>query len=213
MRREVYSMALSCLVFIFASATAAHAQHEQHGQQKPPAQTGGQVNMQHGSTGMSSLFDEPHEALMMAHLQSVATFAKALSGQVEARKAVDAAFAQAAVAEIRRNFDTMQQHLTFYRRIMPADTASHAGMQSQAATQSHAGMQTNTQTQSHSGMHSSTGMAQVSDEHLTEVRQALEFLEREVYSDAPRAGKVSERAAAIVKHIEMMTNSHGGHKM
>ena len=211
MRREVYSMALSCLVFIFASA--ARAQHEQHGQQKPPAQTGGQGNMQHGSTGPSSLFDEPHEALMMAHLQNVATFARALSAQVEAKKAVDAAFAQAAVAEIRRNFDTMQQHLTFYRRTMPADTASHAGMQSQAGTQSHAGMQPNTQTQSHSGMHSSTAMAQVSDDHLTEIRQALELLEREVYSDAPRVGKVSERAAAIVKHIVMITNSHGGHKM
>ena len=212
MRREVYSMALWCLIFIFVGATAAGAQHEQHNQQKPPAQTAGQGNMQHDSSGMGSLFDEPHEALMMAHLRNVATFAKALSTQVEARKAVDPAFAQAAVAEIRRNFDTMQQHLAFYQRSMPADMASHAGMQSQAGTHSHAGMQSNAQTQSHSGVHSSAGRSQVSDEHITEVRRALELLEREVDSDAPRAGKVSERAAAIVSHTEMMT-SHGGHKM
>lgn len=212
MKRRIYVLTLPCIALVLMSTTVARAQHEHHNQQRPPAQTAGQGNMQHESTDVSSLFDEPHEALMMAHLQNVATFAKALSTQVEARKAVDAAFAQAAVAEIRRNFDTMQQHLAFYRRTMPADTASHAGMGAQAGPQSHAGMQPNTPAHSHSGMQSRLGMAQVSDDHITEIRRALELLEREVYSDAPRADKVSERAAAIVKHIEMMT-SHGGHKM
>jgi hypothetical protein len=206
----VFSFASAAVVLI--SVTGALGQHEHHGQQRPPAQTGGQVNMQPGSTGTGSLFDEPHEALAMAHLQNVATFAKTLSTHVEANKAVDAAFAQASVAEIRRNFDTLQQHLTFYRRTMPADTASHAGMGAQSGTQSHSSMQSNTLAHSHSEMQSRPGISQVSDDHITEIRRALELLEREVYSDTPRTGKISERAAAIVKHIEMIT-SHGGHKM
>ncbi len=200
MKRKIYLLIIPCIALVLASAAEIRAQHEHHGQQKQPAQADRQMSMQHGSMGMTSLMDEPHDVLAKAHLQNVVTFARTLGAQVEARKSVDAAFAQAAVAEIRRNFNAMQQHLAFYQRSLPTDSQSHAGMES------HAGMQSSTNT--HAGM----ADAQGSIAHITEIKQALELLEREAYSDAPRASKVSERAAAIVKHVEMMLPA-GGHKM
>lgn len=83
---------------------------------------------------------------------------------------------------------------------MPVEMQSPAGMQSPSRAQPGAGMQ------------SHGAMMQGEDQHLLELRQTLELLEREVDSNSPRANKISERAAAIIKHIEMMDMSSGGHK-
>lgn len=194
---------------LLAGAVSTRAQHE-HGQPKPSPPSGQQGNkqmdMQHASMNMSKMIDDGHDVLAMAYMQNVAAFARTLKDRVDSAKSVDGDFARAAVAEMRRSFDTMQQHMTEHKKTMPAE------MQSQGGMQSHAGMQPPSGTQSGAGTQSQGAMMQGEDQHLLELRQTLELLEREVDSDAPRANKISERAAAIIKHIEMMAMSSGGHK-
>lgn len=210
MNGKAYPTILMTATLLLAGAVSTRAQHENHGQQKPPAQAGNQGNkrmdMQHGSMSMSKMFDDGHDVLAMAYMQNVAAFARTLRDRVDSTKPVDPDFARVAVAEMRRSFDTMQQHMTEHKRSMPAEMQSHAAMQSPAGTQSPSS------TQSGAGMQSHGAMMQGEDQHLLELRQTLEHLEREVDSDSPRANKISERTAAIIKHIEMMAMSSGGHK-
>lgn len=204
MNGKAYPTILMTAALLLGGAASIRAQHEQHGQQKPPAQAGQQANkqmdMKHGSMNTSKMIDDWHDVLAMAYLQRVAAFARTLKDRVDSAKSVDAEFAREAVAEMRRSFDTMQQHMTEHKRSMPAE------MQSQAGMQSHAGLQ------SPSGTQSYAAMMQGEDQHILELRQTLELLEREVDSSSPRGNKISERAAAIIKHIEMMDRSSGGHK-
>jgi len=186
MKTRVYSIALMIIALAFMSAAGMAAQHEGHGAKKPPPEstkpTGKQGDTQHGSMDMSKMMQEPHHVLAMAYLQNVAGFAKALHHQVQATKTVDADFARAAVAEMRRSFDTMQQHMAEHMKAMPADMQSH------------------------------TGMMQGMEAHISAIRQSLTALERDIQADAPAASKVSERAAEIIKHIDEMAHPHGGHK-
>lgn len=180
MKTRLYLVTLSAIALFLMSAAGANAQHEHHGQPKPPAQTGKEDSKQSGSMDMSQMMREPNHVLARAYLQNVATFARALRDQVGSAKSVDVDFARAAVAEMRRSFDAMQQRLTEHKKSMPADMQSHMGM--------------------------------MQDEHVTQIRQALELLERDVQADAPVASKLTGRADEIIKHIEMMATSHGGHK-
>lgn len=210
MNGKAYQAILMTAALLLAEAVSIRAQHENHGQQKPPAQANNQGNkqmdMQHGSMSMSKTIDGGHDVLAMAYMQNVRAFARALKDRVDSAKSVDADFARTAVAEMRRSFDAMQQHMTEQQRSMPAE------MQSQAGMESHAAMQEPSGTQSGTGMQSHGAMMQGEDQHLLELRQTLELLEREVDSNSPRANKISERAAAIIKHIEVMAMSSGGHK-
>jgi outer membrane murein-binding lipoprotein Lpp len=162
------------------------AQEHNHGEKKPPAQDAKKDAHRHGSVDMNKMMQEPHHVLAMAYVENLTTFAKALRNQVEATKSVDPDFARAAVGELRRSFDTMQQHLAEYSKTMPADQGSYAGAM------------------------------QEMNAHVSAIRQSLTMLEREVEAAAPQASKVSERAAEIIKHIDEMSHSHGeheGHKM
>lgn len=210
MNEKAYPTILMTAALLLSGAVSTRAQHENHGQQKPPAQAVQQGNkkmdMQHGSMNMGTMIDDGSDVLAMAYLQSVAAFARSLKDRVDPAKSVDADFVRAVVAEMRRSFDTMQQHLTIYQRSMPADVQSQAGMQS------HDDMQSPSGTQSSAAMQSHAAMMQGADQHLLELRQALELLEREVESNSPRANRISERAAEIIKHIEMMDMSSAGHK-
>lgn len=203
MKRNLHLVALSSMAFILLGAAAALAQHEQHGQQKPSApaakQDGGRAHMQHGSMGVSKMAGGGHDALAKAYMQNIIAFARALKERVESSKSVDAEFARAAVGEMRRSFDIMQQHLAEYKKVMPAETQPMVSTQSSAESQSHEAM-------------GHGAMTQGADQHILEIRQPLEFLEREVHSLSPRADKVSERAAAIIKHVEMMNTSSGAHE-
>jgi hypothetical protein len=125
---------------------------------------------------------EPHHILAMAYAQNMATFAKALRAHVETTKSVDAGFARAAVIELRRCFDTMQQHLGELSRTMAAAQGDSAGMM------------------------------QAMNAHMSAIRLSITALEREIEASTPQASKVSERAAEIIKHIDEMAHAHGGHK-
>ena len=186
MKAKFFPVILFTIVLLLISAAEVGAQHEQHGQQKPPAQADKQgdkqMGMQHRSMDMTKMMREPHHVLAMTYLQNVANFTRALRDQVKSANAVDEEFARSAVAEIRRNFDAMQQHLGDHKKAVPADMGSHAGM------------------------------IQEMDKHVTEIRMTLELLEKDVQNGAPVASKVAGRADEIVKHIEMMTGAPGEHK-
>lgn len=199
MNKKAFPTILMTAALLLVSAISTKAQHENHGQQKPPAQGNKQMDMQHGSMDMSKMVGGGHDALAKAYMQNLAAFARTLMDRVESSKSVDADFARTAVAEMRRSFDVMQQHLAEYKKTMPAETQPMASTQSSAETQSHEAM-------------GHGAMTQGADQHILEIRQPLEFLEREVHSPSPRADKVSERTAAIIKHIEMMNTSSGAHK-
>ena len=184
MKRKAYSIILAFMI-MFISAVVAPAQEpqHQHGEKKPPAQeTAKKDAQQHGSPDMNKMMQEPHHVLAMAYVENLARFAKALRNQVEATKSVDPDFARAAVGELRRSFDTMQQHLAEHSKAMPADQGSH------------------------------TGAMQAMNAHISAIRQSLTMLEREIEAASPQASKVSERAAEIIEHIDEMSHSHGEHK-
>lgn len=208
MNGKTFPPILMTVALLLGGALSTKAQHE-HGQQKPAVPSGQQGNkqqmdMQHGSMNMSKTIDDAHDVLAMAYMQNVAAFARTLTDRVDPAKSVDADFARAAVAEMRRSFDAMQQHMTEHKKTLPAEMQPEAGMQS------HAGMQSPSGTGA--GMQSHGAMMQGEDQHLIELRQTLALLEREVDSNSPRANIISERAAAIINHIEMMDMSSGGHK-
>ena len=59
---------------------------------------------------MSEMMQEPHHQLAMAYKQNLENFAKALRDEAAKTATVNPEFARAAVAEMKRSFDLMQQH-------------------------------------------------------------------------------------------------------
>lgn len=169
------------MIFGVMNVEAQDHQH-QHGETKPPAQSAPKDAHQHGSMDAGKMMNEPHHLLAMAYAENMARFAKVLEGQVKAANSVDAEFARAAIGELRRSFDTMQQHLGEHSKTAPASQAGHAGMM------------------------------QAMNAHVSAIRQSLTALGREIDAANPSAARVSERAAEIVRHIDEMSHSHGEHK-
>jgi hypothetical protein len=182
-RRTVTSIMMVFALMMFSVISVPAQQHQHHhGETKAPAQEAKKDAHQHGSTTTASMTQEPHHILAMAYAENLATFAKALRSQVEAAKSVDADFTRAAVTELRRSFDTMQQHLGEHTRTMPAAQGEHAGMM------------------------------QTMNAHVSAIRLSITALEREIEATTPSASKILERAAEIIKHIDEMAHAHGGHK-
>ncbi|HKA18793.1 MAG TPA: hypothetical protein VKN18_10920 [Blastocatellia bacterium] len=180
MKKRIQSLlTASALLLVSVIATAAQQEHQhQHDTQRPADQH------QHDTMDMSAMMKEPHHVLAMAYLQNLATFGKALRDNVDSTKSVDGDFARAAVSEMRRSFDSMQQHVADHMKSMPADMQSHMNM-----------------------------MMQGMNAHTSAINQSLTALEREIQAETPSATKVSASAAEIVKHIDEMGKSHGDHKM
>lgn len=166
-------MVFAALALALTGVIGAAAQHQHSTQNDQPKS---------GPMDMSKMKQEPHHVLAMAYVQNLAAFAKALRDQAHLTRTVDAEFARAAVGEMRRSFDSMQQHMADHMKSMPAEMQSHGSM-----------MQ---------------GM----DMHLSGIKQSLSALEREIQADMPSASKISSSAGDIVKHIEEMAQSHGDHK-
>jgi hypothetical protein len=166
------------LMFAVIGVRAQEHQHH-HEEKKAPAQDSAH---KHGSLEIGSMTEEPHHMLAMAYAENMATFAKTLRNKVDAAKFLDGDFARAAVTEIRRSFDTMQQHLGEHTRTIPASSERHAGMM------------------------------RAMNAHVSAIRLSITALEREIEAAMPQANKVSERAAEIIKHIDEMAHAHGEHK-
>src|ERR1017187_7548209 len=106
MKTKSVSIIVVTSALMFTSAMGAIAQDMPHGQMKQPQS--GKMDM--SMMDMSKMMQEPHHVLAMAYQQNLAAFAKALHEQTAQATSVNVEFASAAVAEMRRSFDQMQQH-------------------------------------------------------------------------------------------------------
>ena len=133
----------------------------------------GHMNGMRGTMG-------PHQVLAMAYRDNLATFARALHGDVTRSQKVNLAVATPAVGEIRRSFDQMQSHHQAHM------TAAGGAMKSSMTA---------------------TMMADM-DKHLGALSLHLTALETEVQSSTPSAAKVAEHTSAILKECDGISKMH-----
>lgn len=159
---------LLALLMIGASATAMA--------QNPKPLPGTMPPHHEGMPDMSGIMGGPHHVLAMAYRDNLATFARALRGQVTQSKTVNLDLARPAVAEMRRSFDQIQQH----RQAHMATMGGHAD----------------------SAM---SGMMQHMESQLTALGEHLTALESEVSASMPDPTKVSEHTSEILKQCAAMS--------
>ncbi len=142
----------------------------------PPGKKPQHQDAMKGMHGMSGMMGGPHHVLAMAYRDNLATFAKALRGQVAQSKTVDLGLARPAVAEMRRSFDQMQQHHQAQMTMMGDSTKP-----AMSETMQHL------------------------ETHLTALGEHLSALESEVGGSTPNPGKVSEHTSEILKQCAAMS--------
>ena len=126
--------------------------------------------------GMQGMMGGPHHVLAMAYRDNLATFARALRGQVTQTKSVNLDLARPAVFEMRRSFDQMREHHQAQMKMMGdhAERPMPPGMQHM-------------------------------DTHLAALGEHLTALESEVNASMPDHRQVSEHATAILKQCAEMS--------
>lgn len=145
----------------------------------PPGKMPQHTEAMKGMQGMTGMMGAPHHVLAMAYRDNLATFAKALQGQVAHSKTVDLDLARPAVAEMRRSFDQMQQH--------------HQAQMTQMAMMGD------------STKAPMAGAMQHMETHLTALSEHLTALEAEVNAGTPDPKKVSDHTAEILKQCAGMS--------
>lgn len=151
-----------------------------------PSATQGMKEMSHDHM-MMNMANEPHHVLAMAYKDNLMNFAKALREQAAKAKTVDLEFARAAVAEMKRSFDQMQEHHQDHMKTMDET------MKTQMAD-----------------------MMKQMDAHHSAIQEHLAALDKEVQTSAPDAKGISTHVAEILKQCDGMAKMHGGsmeHKM
>ena len=178
MKTRAYTTILAVTTMLLFSATGALAQAEKkHDAQKP---------MEHGmsKTDMASMMNQPHAALAMAYGQSIGTFAKALHKQaVGSSTPLDATFARAAVAEIRRSLDQMDAH-----------HGEHMKMMSEAMRSNMA------------------AKIKDMDLHHSMLKDAVVALEKDVQANPLDAKQVAADSRNVLKHLDEMSKMHDARK-
>jgi hypothetical protein len=129
--------------------------------------------------GMMGMMGGPHQVLAMAYGENLATFARALRGQVRQAKSVNLEVARPATSEMRRSYDQMREHHQAHMKLM-GDTAK-APM--------------------------SAKMARM-DKHLSALSEHLTALESEIASSTPDYRKVSEHTGEILELCGEMSAMH-----
>jgi hypothetical protein len=178
MKTNTYTTILAVIALMLFSALGARAQTEhQHGAQKP---------MQHDMSkmDMSSMMNEPHHALAMAYMENLGTFAKTLHSQAEGTGPLNAKFARAAVAEMKRSLDQMDEHHGEHMKMMSEEMRSHMA-----------------------------AMMKDMDMHRSMLKDAVSALEKDVRADQPDAKQVSADSAIVLKHLDEMSKMHDDKKM
>jgi hypothetical protein len=134
----------------------------------------------HGSKmDMSSMMNEPHHALAMAYMQNIGTFAKALHNQAEGSSPLSAKFASAAVAEMRRSLDQMEEHHGEHMKMMSDEMRSHM-----------------------------TAMMKDMEMHRSMLKDAVSALEKDVRADQLDSKQVATDSANVLKHLDDMSKMH-----
>ena len=140
-----------------------------------------------GMHGMNGMMGGPHHVLAMAYRDNLATFAKALQGQVTQTKSVNLEMARPAVSEMRRSFDQIREHHQAQMKMMGDHTESPM-----------------------------PGNMKHMETHLTSLGEHLSALESEIGASMPDHKKVSEHTAEILKQCAGMSAMPGTaktHKM
>ena len=173
MQTRKYPMlpAAAGLLALLMSGAAATAQAPTPPPGKMPQHQEGMKGME----GMSSMMGGPHHVLAMAYRDNLATFARALQGQVARSKTVDLDLARPAVAEMRRSFDQMQQHHQAQMTMM----AEHAKPPM-------------------------SGSMQHMETHVSALSEHLTALEAELNAGPPDPKKVTEHTTGILKQVAGM---------
>jgi flagellum-specific peptidoglycan hydrolase FlgJ len=142
---------------------------------------------QHGMMGMSAMQQEPHHLLAMAYKDNLVNFAKALRQQAAEAATVNPDFARAAVTEMKRSFDQMQQHHQDHMKAMDEK------MKAQMADRK-----------------------KEMDAHHLAIQEHLTALDKEVHTSAPDSKSITKYVSEILKHCDGMAKMHGRameHKM
>lgn len=189
MKTKAYTTILAVIALMLFSAVGALAQTEhQHDPQKPAPSTGmqGKKPMQHDMSkmDMSRMMNEPHHVLAMAYKQNLGTFAKTLHHQAQGSSPLDVKFARAAVAEIRRSLDQMEEHHAEHMKMMSEEMRSHMA-----------------------------AMMKDMEMHRSMLKDAVSALEKDVRADQPDSKQVAADSANVIKHIEEMSKMHADKKM
>jgi hypothetical protein len=177
MKTKAYRTILAVIALMLFSAVGALAQTEhQHGAQKPAQHDMSKMDM-------SSMMNEPHHALAMAHMQTLGTFAKTLHHQAEGTSPLNAKFARAAVSEIKRNLDAMEEHHADHMKMMSEEMRSHMAP-----------------------------MMKDMEIHRSMLKDAVSALEKDVKADQPDSKQVAADSATLIKHLDEMSKMHDDKK-
>ena len=173
MKTKAYTTILAVIVLMLFSAVGALAQTEH--------QPGGQKPLQHdlSKMDMSSMMNEPHHALAMAYMQNIGTFARTLHNQAERSSPLNARLARAAVAEIKRSLDHMEEHHGEHMKTMSEEMRSHMA-----------------------------AMMKDMEMHRSMLKNAVSALEKDVRADQPDSRQVETDSANIIKHLDEMSKMH-----
>jgi hypothetical protein len=170
MKTKAYTTILAVIALLLFSVVGVLAQTEpQQGAQKP---------MQHDMSmmDMSSMMNEPHHALAMAYMQNIGTFAKTLQTQAEGSSPLTAEFARAAVAEIKRSLDQMEEHHGEHMKTMSEEMRSHMA-----------------------------AMMKDMEMHRSMLKDAVSALEKDVQADHPDSKQIAADSDNILKHLDEMS--------
>jgi cytochrome c556 len=161
---------LAVIALMLFPAVGAMAQ-EEHRQdtQKPMQQDMSKMDM-------PAMMNEPHHALAMAYMQNIGTFAKTLHTQAEGSSPLDAEFARAAVAEIRRSLDSIEEHHGEHMKTMSAEMRSHMAT-----------------------------MMKDMEMHRTMLKDAVSALEKDVTADHLDSKQIAADSDDILKHLDEMS--------
>jgi len=177
MKTKAYRTILAVIALMLFSAVGALAQTEhQHGAQKPAQHDMSKMDM-------SSMMNEPHHALAMAHMQTLGTFAKTLHHQAEGTSPLNAKFARAAVSEIKRNLDAMEEHHADHMKMMSEEMRSHMAP-----------------------------MMKDMEMYRSMLKDAVSALEKDVKADQPDSKQVAADSATLIKHLDEMSKMHDDKK-
>ena len=147
-----------------------------------------------GEMDMAAMHKSPHHMLMMAHLKSMSEFTKTLHHQAMMPTALDVEFARAAVAELRHDFDAIAAIHQKHMESMSPEMKSKVDAMS---AEMKAKMQM---------------MMEKMDKERSLVNDQVRALETDVQAKTPDSKQVAMHAAALLKHLDMMSKMHGGTK-
>lgn len=174
-------------MLLFGAASAMAQADKKHGAEKPKQHDMSKMDMskaEMSKAGMSSMMNQPHAALAMAYGQSIGTFAKALHKQaVGSSSPLDATFARAAVAEIRRSLDQMDAHHGEHMKMM--SEAMRANMAAKIKDM---------------------------DMHHSMLKDAVVALEKDVQANPLDAKQVAADSRNVLKHLDEMSKMHDARK-